>query len=60
MEEPKIQSVIIWQNGTQSKRADYISVNQLKDWINEQADKRQTDLGTNFTLSQLEKFIEEP
>lgn len=30
----------------------------IKDWINEQADKRRTDLGTNFTLSQLEKFIE--
>lgn len=38
----------------------YISVEYLMNWIDEQADKRQSDLGTNFTLSQLEKFINEP
>lgn len=38
----------------------YISVTQLKEWINTQAENRQNDLGTNVTLSQLEKFIDEP
>ncbi len=44
----------------ESSQQEYISVNQLKEWINIQARGRQNDLGTNVTLSQLEKFINEP
>ena len=33
MKPPKIRSVIIWQNGTQSKRADYISIDAIKEWM---------------------------
>lgn len=67
MKEPKKVYVAdnegkcVWKDKAyKNQTAEYISVKHLKEWINEQSDKRRADLGTNFTLSQLEKFIDEP
>ena len=62
MKEPKKKIVRFWDGEDEYgiRKVEYISVKHLKEWIDEQSDKRRVDLGTNFTLSQLEKFIDEP